>query len=85
MIRRKVIPPQKDGTPDLVTVTGELSDSDRVRQSIHGADAVISALGPSLNPRAKGTPITDGTKNIVDAMEAENVSRYVGLATPGLG
>ncbi len=70
--------------PNLVTVTGELSDQDRVRQSIHGADAVISALGPSLNPRAKGTPVTDGTKAIVDAMEAENVSRYVGLATPSV-
>jgi nucleoside-diphosphate-sugar epimerase len=70
--------------PHLVTVTGELSDKDRVRQSIQGADAVISALGPSLKRGAKGTPITEGTRNIVDAMEAENVRRYVGLATPSV-
>lgn len=68
--------------PGLTTVTGELSDAERIRQAVHGADAVISALGPSLKRGAKGTPITEGTRNIVAAMAAENVSRYIGLATP---
>jgi NAD(P)-dependent dehydrogenase (short-subunit alcohol dehydrogenase family) len=30
--------------PRLVNVTGELSDGQRIRQAIHGADAVISAM-----------------------------------------
>ncbi|MCV7205632.1 NAD(P)H-binding protein [Mycolicibacterium peregrinum] len=68
----------------LTTVTGELSDVERIRQAIHRADAVISALGPSLKRGAKGTPITEGTKNIAAAMTAENVSRYIGLATPSV-
>jgi hypothetical protein len=51
---------------------------------VHGADAVISALGPSLSRGSKGTPVTDGTRNIVAAMEAERVSRYIGLATPSV-
>jgi nucleoside-diphosphate-sugar epimerase len=70
--------------PRLVNVTGELSDGQRIRQAIHGADAVISALGPSLKRSAKGTPITDGTKHIVAAMDAEEVGRFIGFATPSV-
>jgi len=68
----------------LTTVTGELSDAQRIRQAVRGADAVISALGPSLKRGAKGTPVTDGTQNVVAAMSAENVRRYIGLATPSV-
>jgi putative NADH-flavin reductase len=60
--------------PRLLVVAGELSDPSRVRESIHGADAVISALGPSMNRSTKGTPVTEGTRNIVAAMEAEHVA-----------
>lgn len=49
-----------------------------------GADAVISALGPSLLRGSTGTPITDGTQNIVSAMDTAGVRRYVGLATPSV-
>jgi uncharacterized protein YbjT (DUF2867 family) len=68
----------------LVIVTGELSDEAQIRQAVRGADAVISALGPSLKRGTKGTEVTDGTKHIVAAMESENVSRYIGLATPSV-
>jgi putative NADH-flavin reductase len=68
----------------LTVVTGELYDAQRVRRAVHGADAVISALGPSLSRGAKGTPVTDGTRNIIAAMEVEHVSRYLGLATPSV-
>ncbi|MBJ7336475.1 NAD(P)H-binding protein [Mycolicibacterium sp.] len=70
--------------PHLTIVTGELSDAVRVRESVRGATAVISALGPTLKRSATGTPVTDGTKTIVNAMEAENVGRYLGLATPSV-
>jgi nucleoside-diphosphate-sugar epimerase len=70
--------------PRLTVATGELSDAEAVRKAVRGADAVISALGPSLSRRAKGTPITEGTRNIVAAMRAERVSRYIGLATPSV-
>jgi uncharacterized protein YbjT (DUF2867 family) len=70
--------------PCLRVVTGELSDAQRVRRAVHRADAVISALGPSMNRGTRGTPVTEGTSNIVAAMEAEHVSRYIGLATPSI-
>jgi putative NADH-flavin reductase len=68
--------------PRLTVATGELSDAQRIRQAVHGADAVISALGPSLKRSAKGAPVTEGTRNILAAMTTEHISRYVGLATP---
>lgn len=68
----------------LTVVTGQLSDRDAVEQAIGGADAVISALGPSLKRSTTGTQVTDGTRTIVQAMEAQKVARFIGLATPSL-
>ena len=63
---------------------GELTDADAVQRAVHGADAVISALGPSPDRKATGMPLVDGTRTIVDAMGAEGVERYIGMATPSL-
>jgi putative NADH-flavin reductase len=69
----------------LSVVTAELSNRGAIDAAVRGADAVISALGPSLDRRATGMPLVQGTRNIVDAMEAARVQRYVGMATPSLG
>jgi putative NADH-flavin reductase len=65
-------------------ITGELSDRDAVQRAVNGADAVISALGPPLDRKATGMPLVEGTRTIVDAMRAEGVERYIGMATPSL-
>jgi putative NADH-flavin reductase len=70
--------------PNLTVVQGTLADPQAIRESIRGSDAVISALGPSLKLGAKGSPIAEGTANIVAAMQAEGVKRYIGLATPSV-
>jgi putative NADH-flavin reductase len=70
--------------PKLTVITGELNDRDGVQRAVRGADAVISALGPSLDRKATGTPLVGGTRTIVDAMMAEGVERYIGMATPSL-
>jgi uncharacterized protein YbjT (DUF2867 family) len=49
-------------------VVGELSDADAIDQAVAGADAVVSALGPSLDRKATGMPLIDGTRHILDAM-----------------
>jgi putative NADH-flavin reductase len=69
---------------NLTVITDELTDRDVVQRAVSGADAVISALGPSLDRKATGTPLVDGTRTIVDAMLAEGVERYIGMATPSL-
>jgi putative NADH-flavin reductase len=68
--------------PNLTLVTGELSDREAVQRAVCGADAVISALGPSLDRKATGMPLLDGTRSIVEAMRVEGVERYIGMATP---
>src|SRR3954468_11057921 len=68
--------------PNLTVIAGELSEREAVGRAVAGADAVISALGPSLDRKATGMPLVEGTRTIVDAMRAEDVERYSGIATP---
>jgi putative NADH-flavin reductase len=70
--------------PNLTVITGELTDREAVQRAVGGADAVISALGPSLDRKSTGMPLVDGTRTIVEAMQAEGVERYIGMATPSL-
>jgi putative NADH-flavin reductase len=70
--------------PRLSVVTAELTDGAAIRAAVQGADAVISALGPSLDRSATGMPLVPGTQNIVKAMQAAGVRRFIGMATPSL-
>ena len=69
---------------DVHAVAGELSDAAAVDGAVQGADAVVSALGPSLDRKATGLPLVEGTRNIVTAMQKHGVRRYVGNATPSV-
>jgi nucleoside-diphosphate-sugar epimerase len=69
---------------DVTVVVGELSDVDAVDQAVRGADAVVSALGPSLDRKATGLPLVDGTRHIITAMQRHGVRRYVGNGTPSV-
>src|SRR5439155_5821963 len=42
------------------------------------------ALGPSLKRGIPGTPVANGTRIIVQAMQAAGVRRFIGLATPSV-
>lgn len=70
--------------PNLTVIAGGLTDREAVRRAVRGADAVISALGPSLDRKATGMPLVDGTRSVVEAMQSEGVERYIGMATPSL-
>jgi uncharacterized protein YbjT (DUF2867 family) len=56
-------------------IIGELSDADAIDRAVQGADVVVSALGPSLDRKATGMPLIDGTRHILDAMKRHGVSR----------
>jgi putative NADH-flavin reductase len=75
--------PQKLGVVAAAAdvVAAELDDEAAIREAIDGADAVISALGPPIDPFLRGTPLTDGTRRIVAAMHDAGVRRLVALAT----
>jgi nucleoside-diphosphate-sugar epimerase len=65
-------------------IIGELSDADAIDRAVAGADAVVSAVGPSLDRKATGMPVIEGTRHILDAMKRHSVTRYVGHATPSI-
>jgi uncharacterized protein YbjT (DUF2867 family) len=65
-------------------IIGELSDADAIDRAVQGADVVVSALGPSLDRKAPGMPLIDGTSHILDAMKRQGVTRYVGHGTPSV-
>jgi nucleoside-diphosphate-sugar epimerase len=69
---------------DVTVVSGELTDAAAVDRAIQGADAVVSALGPSLDRKATGLPLVEGTRNIIEAMQRHGVRRYVGNGTPSV-
>jgi hypothetical protein len=55
-------------------IAGDITDTEAGRRAVSGADAVISALGPSLDRKATGMPAVDGMRTIVEAMQAEGVA-----------
>ncbi|MBB1016754.1 NAD(P)H-binding protein [Dietzia sp. DQ11-71] len=73
------------GESDRVRVViGEMSDADAIDSAIAGADAVVSALGPSMDRKATGLPLVEGTRHIVASMQRHGVPRFIGHATPSI-
>ena len=69
--------------PDVTIVKGELEDSKALDTALAGADAVLSALGPTFgNP--SGTPIARGYSAVLDAMRRNGVKRLIALGTPSI-
>ena len=69
---------------NLTFVTGDVFDPVSVAQAIQGQDAVICALGAGDSLK-KTTVRTDGTVNIVQAMQKNNVKRLMVVTAMGVG
>jgi nucleoside-diphosphate-sugar epimerase len=69
---------------DVRVVVGEITDAGAIDTTVAGADAVISALGPSMDKKAAGLPLVDGTKLIIEAMHRHGVKRFIGNGTPSV-
>ena len=66
----------------LTVITGDVLDPDAVAETILGSDAVVSVFG-----QVKGSPLwvqTDGTRLIVEQMQAQGLTRIVSLSGGGL-
>lgn len=70
--------------PQLKVVQGDVLDASSVAAAMDGRDAVLSALGHKrfFYPTRI---LSEGTRNIVRAMEANNVSRFVCQTSLGIG
>jgi putative NADH-flavin reductase len=68
--------------PNLEVIQGDVQNFKDVQQVVEGTDIVVSLFG-----HVKGSPAwlqTEGTQNIITAMEAAGVSRILSLSGGGL-
>lgn len=69
--------------PRLTVHVGDVQDAEAVFKTIAGTEAVISVLGPTSNQ--PGQPVSNGTRNILAAMQAQSVKRLIVSAGAGVG
>lgn len=69
--------------PDLTVVQGDILDYESVHAAVQGQEVVLSALG--VTSFKKNTIISDGTQNIITAMNEHRVKRFICVTTMGLG
>ncbi|MEE4293859.1 MAG: NAD(P)H-binding protein [Xanthomonadales bacterium] len=74
--------------PNLERFAGDATEPADVRRALSGMDAVIQALGVTTGPEmiVRGTELfSKATRVLVEAMQAEGVSRLVALTGFGAG
>jgi putative NADH-flavin reductase len=78
---RALVRPQSTAPDGVDAVSGDVLDSEAVAATVGGTDAVVCVLGL---PKGAGTVISDGTANIISAMQAAGVNRLVAVTVHGL-
>jgi putative NADH-flavin reductase len=68
---------------NLKVVQGDVMDSVAVEKAVQGQDAVLCSLGSGGN--RKGTIRSEGTRQIIRAMENASVRRFICQTTLGVG
>lgn len=69
--------------PRLRISQGDVMDAQAVEQAIHGQDAVVCVLGSGK--KLTGTVRSQGTQQIIQAMEKQGVRRLICQSTLGAG
>jgi putative NADH-flavin reductase len=69
---------------NLTFATGDVFDAASVAEAVEGQDAVVCALGAGQELK-KTTVRTDGTVNIISAMQAHDVKRLAVVTAMGIG
>ena len=68
--------------PKIRIVEGDILDYEKVKMTIEGQDVVISALG--IESRKFTTVLSEGTGNIIKAMEECRVKRFICMSSAGI-
>lgn len=63
-------------------IYGEYSNKIKLSEAIKGADAVVSALGPTKINHPLSLPILQAYKSVIETMEAVGVKRLIATSTP---
>jgi uncharacterized protein YbjT (DUF2867 family) len=67
----------------LSVVKGDILDPASVEGAVAGREAVLSALG--VRKLGKNTILSDGTRNVITAMQKHGVKRFVCMTSLGVG
>lgn len=70
--------------PDLIVIKGNILDPEKVQEAVAGQDAVLSALGHKKF-FIKTNILSEGTSNIIHAMQKHKVSRFICITSLGIG
>ena len=70
--------------PHLSVIKGNVLDTEKVQEVVAGQDAVLSALGHKRF-FIKTNILSEGTSNIIHAMEKHKVSRFICITSLGIG
>jgi putative NADH-flavin reductase len=68
---------------NLRIIKGNVLDFDKVQEAVAGQDAVLSALGHKIF-FIKTNILSEGTKNIIHAMERHHVNRFICITSLGI-
>jgi putative NADH-flavin reductase len=68
---------------NLEVIQGDVLDPGSVERAVKGMEVVLSAIGAP--PSSKDPVRSEGTRNIVRAMERFGVRRFISLSTHGVG
>jgi len=67
---------------NIQVIQGDILEFDKVKQAVCGCDVVISVLGVEKNK--PNTILSDGTRNILKAMEECGVKRFICMSSAGI-
>jgi putative NADH-flavin reductase len=67
---------------NLRVIQGDILDPVKVQLAVNGQEAVLCALGADKNK--PGTLLSDGTRNILEAMEKSGVKRLICMSSAGI-
>jgi putative NADH-flavin reductase len=68
--------------PKIHIIQGDVLDYEKVKQAVTGQDVVICTLG--VNKNKPNTILSDGTRNILNAMEEDRVKRFICMSSAGI-
>lgn len=67
---------------NLRVIQGDIREYEKVKLAVEGQDAVLCALGVDKNK--PNTLLSDGTRSILQAMEATGVNRFICMSSAGI-
>jgi len=67
---------------NLRVIKGDILNLEAVKMAVEGQDAILCALGVDKN--RPNTILSDGTSNILQAMESKGVRRFICMSSAGI-